>query len=266
MAKMPISNVVILCGMLVMTRCLGQREELDFPILHSPPSADDFLNMYMEPRIPFVLKNGLRDWPATTLWGSWEKLGNDIGDVVVRVGRGPYPNENSTLSSYLETCPVDSTDEEMSVVFQYGNVPVSWSLDENSCEAQGQVMGFSLPLHDNVATACKILSRVRVPSFISGHAPILHAGLLVGYTGNAIGFHRHACAVNGLVVGEKHWVIQSKTRRYSGVQLAGDLVFIPRDLEHAVNNTKPSIAFQMQWDEIYWDNFDSITAMMERMI
>mmetsp|Transcript_26956 Transcript_26956/g.43390 ORF Transcript_26956/g.43390 Transcript_26956/m.43390 type:complete len:112 (-) Transcript_26956:1355-1690(-) len=85
MAKMPISNVVILCGMLVMTRCLGQREELDFPILHSPPSADDFLNMYMEPRIPFVLKNGLRDWPATTLWGSWEKLGNDIGDVVVRV-------------------------------------------------------------------------------------------------------------------------------------------------------------------------------------
>jgi mannose-6-phosphate isomerase-like protein (cupin superfamily) len=158
--------------------------------------------------------------------------------TLFRFGDAPYPAVERPLASY---------DEELDGVFQYGNVPVTYSLlgPGHACRpVHSPPYAFAAPIHANATVACMLVADTRLPSPLRG-ATIRLAGLMMGRAQQATKSHRHDSAVNVLLHGQKSWVIRGCTC----MQYAGDAVFIPNQADHQVVNVRASVAVQLQWHE-----------------
>ncbi|KAG8199906.1 hypothetical protein JTE90_015893 [Oedothorax gibbosus] len=60
----------------------------EIPVLHQAPDALSFLRNYVTPSIPFIVKNGIKHWPAIKKW-SKEYLRSKLGDKTCTVAITP---------------------------------------------------------------------------------------------------------------------------------------------------------------------------------
>lgn len=254
----------------------------------------------------------------------WPSLLEKFGEVLVRVGQGPYPLQQMTLRDYHQRMMMnESLDEPIGNIFQFGSPPTSFTRHGNKepcCPAYAVIPPFGAALHEEARVACALTSMFHIPSFLEGSAFMMHTGLLIGPSRSGITFHRHADAVNFLVSGgaKRWWMVlpagtvvgdvgqatdEMKPADDSGrlpvrtvlasefcssrqlsawqaeaafmvdcdddhlkaslaahtdlvvvefEQQAGQIVYIPQGVQHAVVNLSPSIAVQMQWDRNHW--------------
>ena len=178
-----------------------------------------FEEEFMNPGKPALILNAAEGWAAYTRW-SWENLAQSLGDTKLRVGPGPYPQKETTIQEYLDFVGSRSPeDKEIPGIFQYGQVPTSWTLWSYK-EVCVPYVAFlhenSKPLHDNTTFVCdEIMRNIKVPEFLVGDesvrkppAHITHSGLLIGVPGSGIDFHSHQSAINVVFHGKKQWYMK----------------------------------------------------------
>lgn len=169
---------------------------------------------------PALVANAMEAWPSRSHL-SWANLSHFFEGVQMRVGPGPYPSQRMGIDDYLATAEAafaKGAGAEVPGVFQYGQVPTSWTLWAHKDACLPFVSFYhpnSEPLHDNFTVACELLSKVQVPEFLVGDASvdippnlITHSGFLVGYTGSGIDFHAHQAAINLVWEGRKLWYMK----------------------------------------------------------
>jgi hypothetical protein len=104
-------------------------------------------------------------------------------------------------------------------VFQFGRTPTDFAVHAHTRPCRGiyaiENLADALPMHEDGAAACWVLSQTRVPRWLYGSGPdgaqITYAGWLLGTRGTGIAFHAHRDAINANVQGDKVWAIESKT-------------------------------------------------------
>ena len=157
-------------------------------------------------------------------------------DVLFRNGLAPYPKATKRIT------------EPNLQIFQFGTLPASFALDFPNClPVYGIKYSFADYFHEDVNVACRLLSNLRTPRFIRDGAPTIPlGGLLVGVNGTQTPDHQHEAAINILFQGSKLWKIGECD---SFVQKAGDMVFIPGQMAHFVQNLDFSVAWTFQFHE-----------------
>eukprot|EP00924_Labyrinthula_sp_SR-Ha-C_P008494 snap_masked-scaffold_32-processed-gene-1.16-mRNA-1 protein AED:1.00 eAED:1.00 QI:0/-1/0/0/-1/1/1/0/343 len=202
--------------------------ECDFlEIDGSSLDSDTFEIKYMNTYTPIKISNAMtstehgetKPWKAFNDWKFSNLRTSFPEDTLFRVGPGPYPDKEMTMSDFLRLSKTKGSKEALNI-FQYGQVPTSWSLWAHrfSCvESIAHFIPSSRPLHENLTTVCKdILGRVEVPAFIAGRTNdifpprgvITHSGLLIGFENSGIDFHKHQDAINMLFSGKKRWFMK----------------------------------------------------------
>ena len=209
-------------------------------------------------------------WPRTT-W-TMEGMRRTWPTVMFRVGpKAPYPAKEALLRDV----DVASLPRGSEHVFQFGTVPASFSLwgNDRPCVPRfGFPYSYAKPIHDNATVACEFVSHMRVPRFLKGGVTVHLAGIIAGGAGASTAMHDHDAAINVLLVGEKQWILGGADARsthasrvFTCTQRAGDVVFIPEHMPHAVVNVHESVAVQLQW---HHDHFLTTTghAELERFV
>ncbi|GBG33624.1 Hypothetical Protein FCC1311_098472 [Hondaea fermentalgiana] len=204
-------------------------DSCDFPRVDAEGLTPElFRELFVLAKRPVIIENAMTGWRATEEF-RWDNLQEIFGDLPLRVGAGPYPKERMTISEYLahaETAFKDDDLAEVPGVFQYGQVPTSWSLWNHKDDCLPYVSYYlpsSEPIHDNFTAACNLLSMVQVPEFLSGddsmNKPpnlVTHSGFLIGYAGSGIDFHQHQAAINLIFEGQKLWFMKVSDRVVAG--------------------------------------------------
>ena len=178
-----------------------------------------FEKEFMNPGKPALILNAAEGWAAYERW-SWDNLESSLGNTNLRVGPGPYPEQETTIREYLDLVSSrENTGASVPGIFQYGQVPTSWTLwsyKEVCVPFVAFLHESSKPLHDNTTFVCnEILRHIKVPTFLVGDetvrkppAHITHSGLLIGVPGSGIDFHSHQGAINVVFHGKKQWYMK----------------------------------------------------------
>ncbi len=197
----------------------GVSARCDFPRLDARRiDPDEFQREVVLRGAPVLLEHAAQGWPAMSEW-RWERLRESLRGVRLRVGPGPYPSTEMSIDEYMDAADAArQLGREVPGVFQYGQVPTSWSLwaHKDQCVPHVSYMHpNSLPLHSNVSTTCELLRKVQVPRFIVGDAGtsaapnmVSHSGFLIGVKDSGIDFHRHQAAINVIFSGSKEWYMK----------------------------------------------------------
>uniref|UniRef100_A0A6S8B8U7 JmjC domain-containing protein n=1 Tax=Aplanochytrium stocchinoi TaxID=215587 RepID=A0A6S8B8U7_9STRA len=210
----------------------------DFPIVDaSHLSWQDFEKHFMLANRPVLFQNATIGWPAFEVW-KWDTIAETFGDTPVRVGPGPYPRREMTMREYINMASTlyekktTLKKTEIPGVFQYGQVPTSWTLwsyKESCIPAIAYLHPDSSPLHENVTFVCEdIMKNIRVPKFLVGEdnelppAQISHSGFLVGYPDSGIDFHKHQDAINVIFEGRKKWYMKVPNEVVQGFKYVKD--------------------------------------------
>ncbi|CAK9103522.1 Ribosomal protein S6 kinase alpha-3 (S6K-alpha-3) (90 kDa ribosomal protein S6 kinase 3) (p90-RSK 3) (p90RSK3) (Insulin-stimulated protein kinase 1) (ISPK-1) (MAP kinase-activated protein kinase 1b) (MAPK-activated protein kinase 1b) (MAPKAP kinase 1b) (MAPKAPK-1b) (Ribosomal S6 kinase 2) (RSK-2) (pp90RSK2) [Durusdinium trenchii] len=235
LARTPLAVLLVLGAMMLAVRCaagadrrlpssLGLEsageETCDFPRIDARSmTPETFYEMFVAKNRPVVLLNAMEGWPALAEW-RWDNLRVAFDKIPLRVGPGPYPRTRMSIDEYLrsaEAILASDSNKEVPGVFQYGQVPTSWSLWAHKDVCIPHISFFhpnSEALHDNFTLACEILSHVQVPHFLVGGVErksptiVTHSGVLMGYTRSGIDFHRHQAAINLIFEGRKLWYMK----------------------------------------------------------
>jgi len=195
-------------------------KQCDFPKIDGAKLTPEmFYELVLKPGIPVVITNAMHRWKAMQDW-SWDSIGDAFGDIPLRVGIGPYPKTSMTFADYAALAKEQhGRGEEVTSVFQYGQVPTSWSLwgHKDICLPYcGYVTEASELIHSNLTIACQLLQKIEIPEFLSGPKSqknpfiVTHSGFLIGYNNSGIDFHIHHPAINALISGQKEWFMKVK--------------------------------------------------------
>jgi len=198
----------------------GERQGCDFPVVDGADlGPEQFHELFVSAGVPVIVRNAAQGWPAMREW-TWNNLREAFRGIPLRVGPGPYPDESTTIDEYLVRAQAawDDRSAEVPGVFQYGQVPSSWSLWAHKDECIPHVSFLhpnSRPIHDNVTMACQLLAKIRVPNFIGGNEQyksppnmVTHSGFLIGLQDSGIDYHAHQAAINVIFDGAKQWFMK----------------------------------------------------------
>lgn len=207
--------VFLFLQLVVSTSNVQQR--CDFPVVDNSRLSDEFF--YQEAVLkstPILVTNAMKysdgsSWKGLIEW-KWNKIISVFPEAFFRFGQGPYPKDQITIADY-----VDSNVSSSESIFQYGQVPTSWSLWGHRRECIEKITHFyphSRPMHENISILCDIFSSIELPRFLSGDSEsktstmITHSGFLIGKKSTGIDFHKHQDAINLIFDGRKQWFIK----------------------------------------------------------
>ena len=222
----------------------------DFPVVDGAKlTPASFQKMYVESKTPIVLLNA-GDCTAARMW-RWNTLSDILQGMQLRVGNGPVPKDSMSIDDYLKLTKAEGK-EEVPGVFQYGQVPTSWSLWAHKDKCFPYVSHFdsnSIPIHSNVSLTCKLLAEnVRVPGFLVGHTNletppnmITHAAFLIGHSGSGIDFHKHQTAINTVFEGQKEWFMKVRRKVVDKFSSIPSLSHTPRTEMYCARNPSQRI-------------------------
>lgn len=207
-------------------------ESCDFPRISARGlTPENFREFFVLAKRPVIIEDAMKGWPAAEEF-RWNNLRDIFANISIRVGAGPYPSENMGIDEYLELAESKFTSEatvdlaEVPGIFQYGQVPTSWSLWNHKDEcipAVSYYLPHSEPIHHNFSTACELLTKVQVPEFVVGDESVskppnlvTHSGFLIGYAASGIDYHSHQTAINLIFEGKKVWYMKVSNRVVAG--------------------------------------------------
>lgn len=206
---------------LLLLNALLEIKSCDFKVIDGfDIIPEEFYANYVSKGTPLLIKNAM-SFKNKTLWPSlhnWDinTLKDEFKDTKFRYGQGPYPHNEITINEFVNLI---ETSNQTKSIFQYGQVPTSWSIWAHYKRCIPRISFFhpnSQSIHEDLSLFCnKILSQIEVPRFLSGQTnskppPIMitHSGFLIGSTNSGIDFHKHQDAINLVFAGEKRWFIK----------------------------------------------------------
>ena len=192
---------------------------------------------------PTLVLNAMVDWHSTRL----ERLLTAHSQVRLNVVRGA----DVTTTSDMHVCPGSCTDYEMrlggfAAAIRSGHIP---STDYVFTDVRQTSIAEDMP--DLTGLFAEVMCAWR-RSFCLSKAANGILGLLYGSSGSGNRMHRHGPALVALLAGEKHWQVEEPNateatggtwppatptpRRWSCVQGAGELFWVPDGYLHATSN------------------------------
>jgi len=226
---------------------VSEGAQCDFPRVDATTlDPERFQALFVGASRPVVVSGAAEDWPARRNW-RWDTLRKAFNGMPLRVGQGPYPAEETTIGDYLDLgeALADDPDAEAPGIFQYGQLPTSWSLWAHKDRCLPRVSFFhpnSEAIFSDFDLACKLLSEnVKVPAFLVGDEDVVrppnmitHSGIIIGFPRSGIDFHFHQAAINVILQGKKLWFMKvpkstirgfEELRNETGVALPSEELF-----------------------------------------
>jgi len=229
-------------------------DDCDFTVVSSL-TREEFERDFLVANKPVLVRGGVQSWPAVGKW-SPGFLQQVYAGLPVRIGAIPYaglygePSRQASMAEYGRYSTLVESDEASQLMGD--DAPVLYVFDNELFESDQAPQGMR--------------GDFSPPALIEGrHTHPVQ--FMWGPQGSGAPVHYHQNAVNGVVLGEKHWLLYPPAKNFVSkepagrwfeahgdddralrcVQRKGDLVFVPDSWGHAVLNTKETVALAFEF-------------------